>query len=36
MMGSAPTIQIHPGLDGVLSAEVKVIVKRGDKWYNFH
>ena len=36
MMGNVPTTQIHPGLDGVLSAEVKGIIKRGDKWYNFY
>ena len=36
MMGNVPTIQIHPGLDGVLSAEVKGIVNRVDTWYNFH
>ena len=36
MMGNVPTIQIQPGLDGVLSAEVGGIVKRGDKWKNFH
>ena len=33
-MGNVLTIQIHPKLDRVLSAGVKMIVKRGNKLYN--